>query len=228
MDIAKADQIIDTIVANIDVEWYRRYVNSIIPRTHEELFRRFLFAYASVHTTWTSNLAMYNAVRDYSAWLGDPDKLKTLIIDSRAGLYNNRTKYISEFSIKFWANPAWYWKQDQESWVRYRDRVKENCLGLGPAKSSFVIEMVYPDIAEVVCTDVHFMGVYGLTSQEVGRMHPATERAAEVHWVNRMAELGIPPVLGRWGYWDVKQKKPNPRYWTHVLETPMTELRLEA
>jgi hypothetical protein len=228
MDTVKADLIIDTVVANMDVEWYRRYVQSILPATHADLFLRFLFAYASVHTTWTSNLALYTALKDYTAWLGDQDKLKAAIIDSRAGLYNNRTKYISEFSTKFWARPEWYWKQDEESWVQYRDRIKDNSLGLGPAKSSFVIEMAYPDIAEVVCTDVHFMGIYGLSSQDVGKMHPAIERAAEVHWVNRMAELGIPAVLARWGYWDAKKHKSNPRFWTRVLEKPMTELRLEA
>jgi len=212
----------------MNIEWYKRYAQSIMPSTHADLFRRYLFAYASVHTTWESNLALYLKIKDYDAWLGSPDTLKQLIIDSRAGLYNNRTKYISDFTAKFWANPAWYWKTDAESWKAYRDRIKDNSLGLGPAKSSFAVEMIYPTTAEVVCSDTHFLQWYGVSTKEVGKVSDKDEAAMEAHWVARCKELDIPSPIVRWAHWDVRQHRGNPRYWTHVLETPMTELRLEA
>ena len=228
MDTIQADKVITDVVSVVDIDWYKGYAGSIMPRSHEDLFRRWLFAYASVHTTWELNCVLYKMLADFDAWLGDADKLKGIIIDSRAGLFNNRTKYIMEFAREFWCKPEWFWKRDDETWTAYRDRIKESALGIGPAKSSFVVEMTYPVESAVVCTDTHFMQTYGIKPGEVGKVKGPVEAAMEAHWVERCQALGVPPVLVRWAAWDVKQRRSNPRYWTHVLEPRIENLVLES
>lgn len=202
-----------------EVERYARYLKHIIPVTNEDLFRRWLFAYASVHTTWKLNCKLYRRLAGLE-WLGDADRLKQLIIDSGAGLHNNRTRYIQQFSQWFWEHPTWFWKTRCETWVAYRDRIRNAALGIGRAKSSFVIELTYPCKAQVICTDTHVMSLYGVPTKQIGagKVLDKEELAMETHWVEACQERKLPPVICRWIYWDRKQKYADPRYWSYVFE----------
>lgn len=218
MDTDKADKIIKRVADTVDMKRYLGYVGHIRPTTPEALFRRYLFGYASVHTTWQFNVILYRKLQNYEEWLGNEVELRNRIIDSRAGMYNNRTRYIMKFSEFYWDHPQWFWKNSVESWVQYRDRIKDRAPGIGPAKSSFVVEMTYTDTAQVVCSDSHFFQSYGVAPKDVGRISDKLERAMEHHWVTRCRELGLPPVLVRWAAWDILKKSSDSRYWAHVLE----------
>lgn len=214
-----ADFIAD--VSDSDVNRYKIYMNSIRPVTSIDLFKRWLFAFSSVHTTWKYNCNLYLAL-SYLDWLGDESKLRSIIVDSKAGLYNTRTKFISEFSNKFWSNPDWYWKRSDENWVEYRDRVCEATVGIGRAKSSFVVEMSYPSSSRVICTDTHVMQWHGFSTADIskGKVSDKTERLIEECWVELCRMRNIPPVVARWISWDKQQKQPDSRYWTRVFEQP--------
>ena len=58
---------------------YKEYWESICPINHDEIFRRYLFAYMSVHTTWKSNVAGYNAIKNFSEWLDNKELLREKI-----------------------------------------------------------------------------------------------------------------------------------------------------
>lgn len=193
---------------------YKQYWADVTPATDSETFQRWLFAFMSVHTSWKANVDGYNAIRKWWEWLGNEEKLLDKITNSRVGMQNNRTRYISEFSQDFWENPENYKKTSNETWVAYRDRLEKRTLGLGPAKTSFSLEMCFPNEAYVTCLDTHLFQVYGLNQSRDLRMYGELE----AHWLDMSRMWNVPPYIARCIYWDQKQKKEDSRYWSYVFE----------
>lgn len=219
MDSTRASDFISSI-RDHEIDRYTRYLTSITPVTEVGMFRRWLFAFASVHTTWQMNCKLYNALNEDFDWIGDPAKLKRRIQGSRCGLHNNRTRFIHEFTEWYWEHPDWYRKDDYESWVEYRDRIKAKVLGLGQAKSSFGIELIYPLTCEVLCTDVHVLRFYStdIEAFDQGKISEREEREIEQHWVQSCQVKGVSPAIARWVFWDRNQNFPDPSYWSCVFE----------
>lgn len=183
------------------------------------MFKRWLFAFMSVRTTWKNNIAGYLAIRNWETWVNDWSQLKAGIIGSRAGMHNNRAEFISDFTSKFWAAPGNYRKAETESWTEFRDRLQDITIGLGKAKTSFAIEMCYPCHAKLVCLDTHMFQVYGLDQTKDARRY----RELEAHWVEQSEMQGIPPYIARCLFWDTRQGFKDSRYWSHVLEEHVGE-----
>ena len=199
-----------------DVERYKIYFEDHVkPKTVEDEFRRFVFAFASVHTTFVSNCRMYEALKGLE-WLHDADKLKARIIESGAGLHNNRTKFIHAFSEFFWQHPGWFVKSRHETWVEYRDRIERRVAGLGFAKSAFACELLYPAECKVLCTDVHVLRLYGINANKV-KQRELYE--VEKHWTDTCDAANVPATVARWSWWDKHQDgQPDSRYWAFVFE----------
>jgi hypothetical protein len=196
------------------VPGYTRYWQEITPQNDSEIFQRWLFAFMSVHTSWKSNVAGYLAIKDWWKWLNKWDDLLKAIDDSRVGMQNNRVRYISEFAHKFWEDPSKYKKNEGESWIDLRNRLKNVTLGLGPAKTSFALEMCYPNSAKLCCLDTHMFQAYGLEQTRDSRHYGKLES----HWVEMSNMWNIPAYVARCLYWDIKQGYFDSRYWGHVFE----------
>jgi thermostable 8-oxoguanine DNA glycosylase len=197
------------------VDEYKTYWNDAVsPKNDSEVFQRWLFAFMSVHTSWKRNIIGYEAIKNWWEWLNNWEELLRRIDDSKVGMQNNRLKYISEFSHKFWKNPSVYRKDNNETWVSYRDRLKERTLGLGPAKTSFAIEMCYPIDAKICCLDTHMFQAYGLDQSKDLKKYGEIE----LHWITMCNLWQIPPYIARCLYWDRKQGYSNSRYWSYALE----------
>lgn len=194
---------------------YHRYFLEITPGTEEEIFRRGLFAFASVHTSWQSNVRLYEYLWDLK-WLNSKRMLFTRIVDSRAGMYTGRTKHIWMFAKSFWENPQAYMIGADEDWFDYRDRLVDMVPGLGMAKAAFFSELVYLDESIVTCGDTHFHQLYGATGK--APLNKTNWKQAERHWADICLKHGIPPTTARWMFWDTKQRQPDSRYWSYVLE----------
>ena len=136
MSTSKADEFFknfpkDKVVA------YKDYWETIRPKTDEDIFRRYLFAYMSVHTTWESNVKGYQAVKNIDEWIDNKEILLAKIKNSGVGLHNNRTKYIWAFKDQFFANPKDYIITSKKYHVKKRDDIVNKIHGLGAAKTSF-------------------------------------------------------------------------------------------
>lgn len=213
-------------ITDKQIEAYNDYWGELKPQSESAIFRRYLFAYMSVHTTWENNCKGYNAIKDFRKWtLPDTlqlqlwnchhDNLLERIRKSRVGLHFNRTNYIAKFSSDFWSNPSKYCtKNKSESWTAWRDRIEKTILGLGKAKTSFAIEMLYPTEAEVVCMDTHLFQIYGLNQNKDFKHYSTIEK----DWINRSKKVGVSPYIARCLFWDKNQNKKNSRYWSKVLE----------
>ncbi len=145
----------------------------------------------------------------------DKDEIHEKLRASGVGLYNNRTKFISEFGEHYRDNPKWYLRRRSEKWRDYRDRLQQDIKGLGLAKSSFAIEMIYPNAAWISCIDVHMARFCGA---DPNKLYKKTYLAAEDNIIKLSKEKDILPTQFRWEYWDKNQGFKDCRYWSYCLE----------
>jgi len=204
-------------ITDIDIHRYGEYLESIRPADFEGLFRRFIFAYCSIQTSWQMNVKLYEMLKS-NEWRTDEAELMALLVSSRAGFHNNRTRYLADFAKKFWDDPYFFLKKWYESWTVYRDRIVKRMLGMGLAKVSFTLEMAYPSDAQVVCLDRHMLRVYKRKQDKHNSCGAALYREFERHWCKCCKARGVPPTIARWIYWDRIQGQKDSRYWAHVLE----------
>jgi thermostable 8-oxoguanine DNA glycosylase len=218
MNTSKADEFFknfpkDKVVA------YKDYWESIKPQNYDDIFRRYLFSFMSVHTTWKGNVSGYKAIKDFNEWIDNKELLLEKLKNSGVGLHNNRTEYVWDFKSKFWANPKDYIITTKKYHVKKRDSIIDKIRGLGAAKISFSLEQISPNECRVFCGDTHMLELYGmkkLTYQSKAglKLYKNMER----HWVINCGRLGVPPYIARCIYWDAKQNKNDSRYWSYIYE----------
>jgi thermostable 8-oxoguanine DNA glycosylase len=173
----------------------------------------------SVHTTWKSNVAGYNAIKNFSEWLDDKELLREKIKNSGCGLYNNRTKFIWGFKDKFWANPKEFYLTTKKYHVKKRDQIVNNISGLGTAKVSFALEQSHPNECRVFCGDTHMLELYGMkTLTYQSKKGLDLYKKMERHWSVNCGKIGVPAYIARSIFWDAKQNKTDSRYWSYVFE----------
>ena len=104
MITTKVETFFDSI-RDKDIESYNNYWAELKPQTEVAAFKRYLFAFMSVHTTWKNNCKGYNAIKQFNKWTlekgeqlqlwnYDSDALFKRIEETRVGMQNNRTNYI--------------------------------------------------------------------------------------------------------------------------------------
>lgn len=205
-------------VNNTDVTRYTNYWESIKPVSYDDFFRRYLFAFTSVHTTWESNVRGYNAIKDLG-WVDSKADLLNRLIDARCGMHNNRTEYIWNFRTQFYSNPEKYCAVGTD-WQSYRNELVNEINGLGIAKVSFALEMCFPNEAQITCIDTHIIQFYELLHNKGFKSKKEVEiyQTAENHWLDCSKAIKAAPSISRSIYWDKKQNKTDCRYWSYVLE----------
>ena len=199
---------------------YKQYWDSIRPQNHEDIFRRYLFSYCSVHTTWQGNVKGYNAIKNFDEWIDDKETLREKLHKSGVGLHNNRTNYIWDFKDKFWANPKDFYLTTKKYHVKKRDSILNKISGIGLAKISFALEMIHPNEARVLCGDVHMLRLYGAEHLKYNKRKTGSDlyKKIERHWSVNCGKLGVPNYIMGSLYWNTLQNQENCRYWAYVLE----------
>lgn len=206
------------------IEDYTTYWKSVKPQSDAEFFQRWLFAYTSIHTTWQANVRAYNHIKNFNVWLNDKEKLREQLILSKAGCHNLRTESIWDFSGKFWANPQNYKKDENETWTGMRNRLSLDLKGIGLAKTSFALELCYPESAEVVCLDVHMLRALNLKTNGY-RANNQGELTSYMNgeklWLKKSQFWNSAPYILRCVFWDIIQGQKNSRYWSWCLENQL-------
>lgn len=218
LDLSKAEKFFKDMPADRVVS-YKDYWESVRPQNVDDIFRRYLFAYCSVHTTWKGNCSGYNAIKNFNEWIDDKEILRQKLHTSGVGLHNNRTKYIWDFKEQFWDNPKDFYFTNKKCHVKKRDQIVNRIMGLGMAKVSFALEMIHPNECRVLCGDVHVLRLYGMehltyTNKAGTEMYKKMER----HWSVLCGKNKVPSYIARSLYWDRVQDKEDSRYWSYVLE----------
>ena len=198
---------------------YRDYWESVRPQNTDEIFKRYLFSYCSVHTTWQGNVKGYNAIKDFNDWIDDKEMLREKLHKSGVGLHNNRTEYIWDFKTKFWANPKDFYFTTKKYHVKKRDSIVGKIKGISQAKTSFALETIHPNECRVLCGDVHILRLYGMEHLKYKSGSGLKNyKMMERHWSVNCGKLGVPCYIARSIYWDGIQQKEDSRYWSWVFE----------
>lgn len=215
----KADIFFETFPRDKVIK-YKEYWESVRPQNSSDIFRRYLFAYCSVHTTWRGNCAGYEAIKNFDDWVDDKETLREKLHKSGVGLHNNRTNYIWDFATKFWNNPKDFYLTTKKYHVKKRDSIVSKISGIGLAKVSFALEMIHPNEARVLCGDIHQLRLYDMETLKYNKSRTGTNlyKKMERHWMINCGRLGVPSYIARSIYWDDLQKKEDSRYWSFVLE----------
>lgn len=202
------------------VESYRTYWNQLVPRNPAEYFDRWVFAVCSIVNSWQNNCRSYNFIRNLGYPLGrfGFEGLVHKLQSSRCGVHNRRAQSLWAIDQTFWTKHEEWRPKKWEPLTQFRDRLVETVIGMGPAKVSFVIEMLMPESCAVVCADRHMLRLYGYSSDaKIGR---AEYSAIEADWVGRCQSLKLPAPLARHIWWDQLRGEWSTRYWSCVLEDP--------
>jgi thermostable 8-oxoguanine DNA glycosylase len=197
------------------IKSYQNYWDSLRPKTEADFIRVWLFAFMSIHTTWESNVRGYEALKDLK-WMNNKKLLREKLVECKAGLYNMRTDRLWKFRNQWMEDSSQFYKKTDETWQDYRDRLTDNVYGIGLAKTSFVIEMAYPN-ADICCLDVHILRYLG-KEQENGALNKKTYRIRENYWIDQCRQRGYAPAMVRHYYWDDMKGYNDTRYWSYVLE----------
>lgn len=197
------------------VKEYLGYWVGLVPRTHEEYYRFWLFSYMSVRQRWEDNVRGFETLkalpRPFTA-----EQAKQALETKRLGIFNNRSKWISSFSQLYWKDPEAWYPQAGEPMRNCRSRLSHKVKGLGRAKVSFVLEMLCPAASEVVCLDSHMLKLYG--HSPTAHVTDTVYFHMEDHWLGLCKHLRKPSPMVRHIYWDRLRQKENTRYWSYVLE----------
>lgn len=218
MNKVKAEQEF-TKITREKVSAYNTYWQTLIPKSDEDVFKRYLFTFCSVHTTWSGNLRGYNALKDLG-WLRDKNDLRERLTKARCGMQNARTKFIWDFKEKFFDDPKYFYEMNDASWTDFRNKLVKEINGIGMAKVSFVLEMIYPLEAQISCLDTHSIQLYELPVVAFkSKKEVELYQEVEKHWVDKSNEYNVSAYVSRSIFWDLKQGYEDNKYWAHVLET---------
>jgi hypothetical protein len=201
-------------ISKTEVDRHINLWGKLVPIDNPTIFRRYLFAFLSVHTTWENNVNAYKLIHNYDQWINDNASLYNLLIKSGVGLQNQRLRFISNFTTAFWSNPEFYSKYTNETWLDCRKRIEANILGLGLAKSSFALEMIYPMNVEVTCLDTHMFQLYGLNQNKHKRFY----KTLESHWISCCKQVNISSYIARCIHWNRNQNQSDCTYWCYVFQ----------
>jgi hypothetical protein len=219
-DLEYDNKTINDYIAGIPEETvknYKYYWNTITPKDHDEYYKRWIFAFLSVHCGWKANIKGYvNIIQQEDKKIASPQTLRDIITISGVGLITMRTKGMWKFKEDFYKDPQWWYKKADENWDLFRYRTMNKCHGLGYAKTAFAIELCYPNECEVTCLDTHALQLYDYKKKSTPS--PVQYRTFEQHWINTCKARDIPPFQARNIYWNKIQAQPDCRYWTYVFE----------
>lgn len=203
-------------VKQSEIDSYSKYWDSITPKTHQEYWLRWVFAFMSIHTTWKQNVQGFQAVSELKDLDFNRNQLKRAVEASRVGLTSIRVEGLWKLSNSFRDDPLSWYPKEGESMSDCRGRLLQQTFGIGITKVSFVLEMLSPRNCDAVCLDTHLLQLYRLKKKET----PSKQLYKEIesHWNKVCREVGFPSPLVRHIFWDRKQGKTLNRYWAYVFE----------
>tara|TARA_Y100000310_G_scaffold209426_1_gene210073 strand:- start:19979 stop:20656 length:678 start_codon:yes stop_codon:yes gene_type:complete len=198
---------------------YREYWKTITPNDHISYYKRWMFAFLSIQSHWKANSRSYLDLVS-SDWSDQPplfqqQALLAILTESGIGLYHQRTEGILGFHELFWANPESFYRDEGESWVKFRERLSDRLKWIARAKTSFALEMGFPEDCKVVCLDRHIFRMYGIDRNNGNKKK---YWAVEDHFEGATREYGIPAPIARHMIWDDLQNQPSTKYWSYVFE----------
>ena len=201
-------------IARAHAEAYRRFGAGIAPAappTPPAVYERYLFALLSRHCALTRTVRAFQLLRgrclgseagvdgDVSS---DMTWLAAALRDGRIGFHRTWPPQIAAFSRAYRENPPRFLPACGEPFAGARDRIAGAVTGLGPAKTSFALGLIYPFEATVCCIDTHIARMLAPLMRCSPAHVPRQYTEAEALLREVAAAAGLPLVLTHWILWD--------------------------
>jgi thermostable 8-oxoguanine DNA glycosylase len=184
-------------------ERYRRFGAAIAPAmpvAAGAVYERYLFALLSRHCALARTVRAFRLLRGH--YRSDVAWLTAALRTHRIGYHNVWATQIAAFTRAYQDDPGRFLPAAGEPFGDARDRIARAVTGLGPAKTSFALGLIYPFDATVCCVDIHIARLLapllGCDPAAVPRRY--TEAEALLREVANAA--GLPLVLAHWILWD--------------------------
>lgn len=179
---------------------------------------RWRFAFCTVHTPWLRSCEQYLDIALQYTTIPQ-DQLETRLAKSKGGMYTIKAEGIANLH-KLWDTSNIFdidGLSSRDEWRKARNRLTKQLIKLGPAKTSFAIEMLQPDKAKVICIDRHMFKAFGWTNVDRSASQKQYEYY-ENYWLDLCDYYKVEPAISRNLYWDIIQQKPSSMYWGNYLK----------
>lgn len=218
VDTAKALRAVRAVTRD-DCRRYRDYWRRCAPTHPEDVWRRWVYAYASVNRNYTCHLQLFRWLSrlepGFSHTLSLPAFTARLRRGGQGGMYGVSARGVWEFDRQFCDDPARF--DARRATPARRDELAAGLHGLGRAKTAFALELLDPVGCKAVCIDRHIGKIFGF--QPTDPFTDGQYAEAEDFWVQACKDRRLAPAIVRFVYWDrVIQKQKTCRYWSSVFE----------
>jgi endonuclease III len=198
-------------IVRAHAEAYCRFGAEIAPAAPlapRAVYERYLFALLSRHCALTRTVRAFQLLRrcspDSEAEINllDVTELAAALRERRIGFHRTWPPQIAAFTQAYWNDPTRFLPASGEPFSEARDRITRAVTGLGPAKTSFALGLIYPFEATVCCIDTHIARMLApLMGYSPARV-PHCYAEAEAMLREVAAAGGLPLVLAHWILWD--------------------------
>jgi endonuclease III len=198
-------------IARAHAEAYCRFGAGIapaVPPAPHAVYERYLFALLSRHCALARTVRAFQLLRgrctdsEAEVNLLDVTCLAAALRDGRIGFHRTWPAQIAAFTRAYRDEPTRFLPASGEPFADARDRIARSVTGLGPAKTSFALGLIYPFEATVCCIDTHIARMLApLMGCSPARV-PCCYAEAEDLLREVAAAAGLPLVLTHWILWD--------------------------
>lgn len=182
---------------------YRTWAALIEPNRGDshEVWGRLAFSVLSARERFPATCAAWEDVRHLGpagVLAKTVPALKVMMRGAGLSLPGSKTRALRALSAQFLNNgAAWFLRWDCETWHSYRLRLT-GVFGLGLAKASFAVCLLYPTTADVACLDTWMLKVFDGPKAPGLPYYLQTERKVR-HWGFL---VGVPTFIAQWMVWD--------------------------
>ncbi len=189
-----------------NVEKYKVYGRMITPALNDPIavYSRIAFAILSANVPFKDSVKALNVAIEQRGKLGKFDLAPYRMVPAKADYCNELWEKLTAIGY-----PLAYWlKRTEEPWSDYRYRLQRTFKGLGIAKASFAVCLLYPLEADLACVDTWIQKVFlGHTGfQQLGeRAYEQVEAKIRTYGV----KFGVSTFLAQWMIWDHARGEEN-------------------
>ena len=186
---------------------------TIIPQSDIETLNRWRFAYCTVHTPWLRSCEQYQKIQNLYDNI-EYTKLAEILKKTSGGMWDIKAEGIDQLH-RLWRNDDPIF-EPTPNWQKFRNNLYKSLPKLGLAKTSFALEMLYPNTAQIICIDRHMFKAFGWEDVDLS-CNENQYHYYENYWVDMSNQYNMPPVLSRNLFWDIIQQQTSSLYWAKYL-----------
>ena len=170
-----------------------RFISGVHDR--DFVFSRIAFAILSANTPFDQSVRALNYVLEHKGTASRLDIQQFTCVPAKAD-------YVNTLWDSCVADPLRLLRHGYaESWSEYRYRLQRAVKGLGIAKASFAVSLLYPLTADVACIDTWMQKVFlGNTAFKV--LGKATYEMVEAKIRSYARRVGVGTFIAQWMIWD--------------------------